>query len=142
MPAPSDTVNPELLDLPDYSTLRFEDIHCETQNALLATALALRAFHLEHGAYPPKLQALCPRYLARIPADPFQPASPLRYKLVQTGAQSSNPMPYLLYSVGPDGLDQRGSAIRHGSGPSPAAQQEGVTATQNSIGDIVAGFNR
>ena len=54
---------------------------CQTQSALLTTALALQTFHAEHGKYPKTLNALVPRYLPAAPLDPFSERQPLRYKL-------------------------------------------------------------
>jgi len=66
------------------------------QNRLLRAALELRAQKLERGAYPNTFQT---------PIDPFSPASqPLVYRRTATG--------YLLYSVGPDGVDNGGKAVR------------------------------
>lgn len=65
------------------------------RNRLLRAALELRAQKLEHGAYPETFQT---------PLDPFSPVSkPLVYKKTATS--------YLLYSVGPDGVDDGGKAI-------------------------------
>lgn len=130
--APSDCVNQAFVKLPNSSKLRFDDIHCDTQNRLLAVALALHVFRAEHGAYPENLQALCPRYLKQVPADPFQPKSALHYGPLRKD--------YLLYSIGPDGVDQFGFAIWQGV-PVPGAKQQGVSATEESVGDIIAGYN-
>lgn len=42
--------------------------------------LALRAFRAEHKYLPRRLQDLVPRYLARVPLDPFDPSRELGYK--------------------------------------------------------------
>ena len=47
------------------------------------------------------LDALVPRYLEQVPADPFSPKQGLRYKRVDGR--------FMLYSVGPDGTDDGGS---------------------------------
>jgi len=94
----------------------------QAQERLLLLALTLRAYQQEHdGAYPATLQALAPTYLPTIPDDPFAPAGPVQYRLLKTG--------YQLYSLGPDGKDDKGKPI---TGE--------ITAT--SHGDIVAGVNR
>lgn len=81
---------------------------------LLATELALRCFHSDQGHPPTRLDELVPKYLKSIPLDPFS-GQPLVYR-----AQGTN---WLLYSVGPDRVDdggtpvgprQRGSAERKG----------------------------
>ncbi|MBW3624833.1 MAG: hypothetical protein KY468_15630 [Armatimonadetes bacterium] len=104
-----------------------------TQNRLLATALALRAYRLERGEYPESLSALVPAYLTRVPNDPFAPKTPLRYRRTDGS--------YLLYSVGPDGKDDGGTPIIN-----PKAKRNLDPRTQHhaeagSKGDIVAGVN-
>ncbi len=101
----------------------------ETQNSLLSTACALQAYHTEHGRYPDQLSALTPAYLPAIPVDPFGVNKPLCYK--RTGAN------YLLYSIGPDGVDDGGKASSDGR---PGASNT-ARITSYSKGDIVAGVN-
>jgi hypothetical protein len=115
------------------SQVPLQDTLCETENALLTTALALQAYHHDHGSYPPALDALCPTYLAQVPADPFLPGTPLRYR-ADPPAEPPVPapwakasygvnVPYRLYSVGPDGIDQRGvstNKMPNGQGDIPA----------------------
>ena len=73
---------------------------------LLTVAFALRAYYLDHGAYPATLAALAPGYLTRVPGDPFAKSGALVYK--PTGSS------YLLYSIGPDGVDNGGTACTGG----------------------------
>jgi hypothetical protein len=65
----------------------------------LHIAFALAAYQREHGKYPEKLDALAPKYLAKIPNDLFTD-KPLVYRPNEKG--------YLLYSFGPDGKDNDG----------------------------------
>ena len=74
-----------------------------TQNRLLLTQLALQAYRAETGAFPNDLQALTPKYVPNAPFDPFAPDKPLHYR--RDGAA------YLLYSIGPDGVDDNGTPI-------------------------------
>jgi len=74
-----------------------------TANALLIAQLALQAYRADNGHYPDTLPSLAPRYVQRAPLDPFDPATPLRYRRDGDG--------YVLYSVGPDGVDDGGQAI-------------------------------
>lgn len=67
---------------------------------LLTVQLALRAYQADHGAFPDRLDGLCPTYLRRVPRDPFHDA-PLSYRRCATG--------YLCWSVGPDGRDDMGA---------------------------------
>lgn len=69
---------------------------------LLTTQLALQCFRSEQGHVPRQLDDLVPKYLQRVPTDPFS-NQPLVYR-----AQGTN---WLLYSVGPDGVDDGGKPI-------------------------------
>jgi len=102
-----------------------------TQKAFLATELALRAYWLDHGAYPGDLSDLAPDYLSAVPDDPFAGEAPLRYRI--DGDR------YILYSVGPDGMDDGGTAIFDPDATFAPRAQYRVRA--NSKGDIVAGVN-
>lgn len=100
-----------------------------TQNPLLMLTLALRAYKLEHGAYPETLAQLRPGYLKIVPADPFAASGPMRYK--RRGAK------YTLYSLGPDDKDDGGRAIDN-PGVTTRARR---FVEPDSRGDIVAGVN-
>ena len=74
---------------------------------MAATALAIRAYEIDHAARPAELSLLVPQYLPSIPADPF--------------AEDNRPIGYLpnaahplLYSIGENGIDQGG---RYASAP-------------------------
>jgi hypothetical protein len=67
---------------------------------LLMLDLALRAYHADHGAYPPKLGLLTPQYLAEVPLDPFS-EKPFVYRPARQD--------FVLYSVGGDGVDNGGN---------------------------------
>ena len=69
---------------------------------LLTTELALRCCRSEQGHAPERLDQLVPKYLQRVPTDPFS-TRPLIYR-----AQGTN---WLLYSVGPDGVDDGGKPV-------------------------------
>jgi len=175
---------------PDYTSFyrqkRVMELVNETQSALLKTAVAIRAYHVEHGVDPPNLNALCPQYLDAVPADPFRPQAPLQYAPLDlkfhsftvdatgtadaTGLRGApgipmasitaprNPavsvgpgdhlggsiatLPYLLYSVGPDCVDQHGAFIKQ----EPSARvnssiRDKFRVQEESQGDIVAGIN-
>ena len=74
---------------------------------LLATELALRCYQSEQGHPPARLGELATNYLSQVPADPFS-GQPLVYR-----AQGTN---WLLYSVGPDGVDDGGKPLGRGLG--------------------------
>jgi len=68
--------------------------------AMAETGLALAAYRADHDEYPEDLASLTPQYTAKLPADPYALDKPLHYRRQSSG--------YLLYSIGPDGLDQGG----------------------------------
>lgn len=133
LPPPTDPFTRILL--PVFEGARLKEVDNVTQNALLTATLALRAYKLEHGAYPSSLTALTPGYLKAVPGDPFAVSGTLRYK--RQGAT------YALYSVGPDGKDDGGRAIFDAREPSPQAGNPDRRRYVNadSKGDVVAGVN-
>jgi hypothetical protein len=66
---------------------------------LLTAGLALRCYQTEHGRGPSRLEQLVPSHLNCVPLDPFS-GQPLIYRISGTN--------WLLYSVGPDGVDDGG----------------------------------
>jgi hypothetical protein len=79
-------------------------------NAMFLAAVALQAWHAQHGHWPDKLDALVPDILAAVPQDPFDGA-PLRYR--REGDK------YVLYSVGPGQTDHGGTAAQQLYGGAP-----------------------
>lgn len=69
---------------------------------LLETELALRVCQSERGRAPARLDDLVPDYLSIVPPDPFSGRS-MVYRTQQTN--------WLLYSVGPDGVDDGGKKV-------------------------------
>jgi|GEM_PF-2961762 len=69
---------------------------------LLQVSLALRLFELEKGSPAPDLGKLVPQFLPELPTDPFGNTPP-HYNLTGTN--------WVLYSVGPDKVDNRGVPI-------------------------------
>jgi hypothetical protein len=76
---------------------RIEQVLCNHR-----VAFALAAYHSDHKRYPPNLDSLAPKYLDRIPDDLFS-GKALIYRLEDDG--------YLLYSVGPNGVDDGGASF-------------------------------
>ncbi|MGO8930974.1 MAG: hypothetical protein ACLQU3_29310 [Limisphaerales bacterium] len=72
---------------------------------LLAAELALRCYQSDQGHPPVRLGELATKYLSHVPEDPFS-GQPLIYR-----AQGTN---WLLYGVGPDGVDDGGKPIGRG----------------------------
>lgn len=75
-----------------------EDRTEQVQNNL-QLAFALAAYRAAQGRYPEQLEALAPKYLAKVPADVFTGKSVI-YRPAEDG--------YLLYSVGPNRKDDEG----------------------------------
>lgn len=124
-PIPNDPINNVLA--PFFSSAGFRAVRMDTQTDQLTTALALRAYFLEHHQYPAHLQELVPSYLPSLTADPFAHSGPLSYRV--------NGSSYLLYSVGPDGKDDGGIPCK----PAQGTHMNSYDAT--SKGDIVVGVN-
>jgi hypothetical protein len=129
---PTDVINH--LITPVFTQARHKETDTQTQNALLLGKLALRAYHEEHGDYPQSLPELVTGgYLKGVPADPFarnREDGQFRYRRVSDSA-------YILYSVGPDGVDDGGRPIvnRYDDG------REKRWTEQDSKGDFVLGVN-
>jgi hypothetical protein len=123
-----DTVNQDMLGIflsdnaakPSYAGSGIFVERSRAKGRLTATMLALRAYKVEVGHYPATLSELAPKYLRRVPLDPFSNNQPLRYKT--TGIE------YSLYSIGYDGVDDDGKALPKRARP-------------DAKGDIVAGIN-
>ncbi|MEO1584221.1 MAG: hypothetical protein AAFR96_06580 [Planctomycetota bacterium] len=84
-----------------YHTLITTEAKARTEREALTTMLAIATYQAKHGYSPQRLDELVPEYLERLPIDGFD-GKPLRY--------TSRPHNrYELYSVGWDGVDNRGS---------------------------------
>jgi len=78
---------------------------------LLYAELAVRCYQTEQGRSPTGLEQLVPKYLQRVPLDPFS-GRPMNYR-----SQGTN---WLLYSVGEDSVDDGGRPVgRSGLGIVP-----------------------
>jgi hypothetical protein len=115
--------------IPSCDRSWFTHVRNRANNALFLVEFALRAYRVERGRYPDRLDQLVPGALVRVPDDPFALKGQLRYR--RKGDS------YVLYSVGPDGKDDSGKAIQ-------AAHPAGGfhTVEADSTGDMVAGVNR
>jgi len=71
----------------------------EQGHRTLQVALTLAAYQRDNKNYPNTLDALAPKYLAKVPDD-FFTGKPLVYRPTETG--------FLLYSFGPDWKDDQG----------------------------------
>jgi hypothetical protein len=78
----------------------------QTRDATL-TALALEVYRRDHGAYPPTLDALVPRYLPAVPLDRYD-GKPLKYRLLPSPSNTI-PTTAVIYSIGVDRIDDGGT---------------------------------
>jgi hypothetical protein len=75
----------------------------EAARNLAITAIAIRRYELAHRRLPPTLNELVPRFLVKLPIDPFDGES-LRYR-------AASESEFVLYSIGANGVDDGGSPI-------------------------------
>jgi hypothetical protein len=107
---------------------RCKQAEADARDGMFLSALALQAWRAEHGRYPDSLDALAPGILQAVPADPFG-SGELKYR--REGEK------YVLYSVGPDGRDDGGTAVQK-------VDDQGRTTHRiepDSVGDIVWGIS-
>jgi hypothetical protein len=100
-------------------------------NRLLELQIALHAYRISHGSYPRDLKSLTPAILTMIPLDPFTDNQPFHY--------SPNADKYLLYSVGPDAVDNGGTPIIRTE--QSDAMEKYLVFEPDQKGDFVAGVN-
>jgi hypothetical protein len=79
----------------------------DAELACALTGVAMTRFRLDHGAMPSRLDDLVPAYLDAIPTDPFN-GGPIRLAV--------KPDRWIVYSVGPDGVDDGGAGYIAGKG--------------------------
>jgi len=84
---------------------RFNTAHAELRCA--AAALAAERYRLAENRWPAKIEDLVPRYLDAVPTDPFD-GRPLRLRHLPHGI--------VMYSVGPDRVDDLGKLNRQEPG--------------------------
>ena len=104
----------------DATPSMFKDAQARTMSSLRQLHLAARAFFLDHKHLPQTLSELVPDYLPKVPSDPFY-IGPLKSHL--------NGDALVIYSVGPDGVDDGGEAF------------VGNVLTADSKGDVVVRVN-
>jgi hypothetical protein len=130
-PIPTDYVGKVLI--PAYGQVRLKMYTNQAQNRMLMTALALRAYKLDHGAYPKALADLVPAYLPAVPNDPFAIDQSLRY--LPSGTS------YLLYSLGPDCKDDGGTPATNPRAHGTSKAKYYIVEV-DSKGDLVARINK
>jgi hypothetical protein len=143
------------LFFPVFGSARFNEVAgCETQDALLACAMALQAYRQEHHALPRQLQELVPEYLSAVPMDPFAKDRPISYAPSEQERISIDGGQHWyarIYSVGPDRTDDGGAPINHKTDRDSfgnrittnrkAPDNKAWLISRVSQGDIVAGIN-
>ncbi len=112
-----------------YRVSRFSYENNRTQNSLLLAEFALRAYELEHGKSAQNWDDLVPAYLPQAPLDPFDYEHSLRLT-----TREGKTVPY---SIGPDGLDDKGVPIDNGE----AAEYGRFRVNIENRGDIVSEIN-
>jgi hypothetical protein len=128
-PLPTDVLNQILV--PTFTKAYTKHVDAQTQHRLLTLVFALRAYRLEHGAYPATLDELVKaKILQEVPGDPFALSQPLRY---QRKAGDT----YTLYSIGPDGKDDNGKSIDN----KDKKGEQKLFAEEGTTGDFVVGIN-
>jgi hypothetical protein len=90
-----------------FATIRFVTAG-EALRSAVGVALAATGYRLDHGGYPDKIYQLVPQYLDAVTVDPFD-GKPLRLKKNADGS-------LVIYSVGPDQVDNGGQVETKGSG--------------------------
>ncbi len=85
--------------LPVYGSVQKHKSKIATDAQMTSTLLALRAWWLDHGVLPERLDELVPKYLPSVPLDDFD-GEPLRYSREKR----------VLYSIGEDLIDNGGAS--------------------------------
>ncbi len=133
--APAPPLDPLTRSFAYRNDLRFYEGREIVTLDVLMLRFALRAYRLENGRFPAKLDELAPRYLKQIPTDYFASGAPFGYKL-----SGQN---YILWSVGPDKTDNGAAPIVGRSGQKGANQfGKFPSLMADSTGDYVAGKSR
>jgi hypothetical protein len=82
--------------------------HNQAHLRCAVVALATERYRVRHGQWPDSLAALAPEFLAQVPTDPFND-QPLRYLKLADHV--------VIYSVGPDGIDNGGNLVERDRAP-------------------------
>ncbi|MCH8274253.1 MAG: hypothetical protein IH851_05635 [Armatimonadetes bacterium] len=134
-PLPSDPVctasyGPGEIDLPIIVWIWFMREKARVEIDFQMITLALHAYRLQEGEYPERLREMTPAIIGGVPQDPFALEGLYGYRRTSEG--------YLLYSIGPDGVDDGGTPCET---KDPADGSVSHIVRENSRGDIVAGVN-
>ncbi|HEX3602081.1 MAG TPA: hypothetical protein VHU84_18145 [Lacipirellulaceae bacterium] len=94
------------------------DVGTKTRLELLHIATALTIYRADHGSYPESPEALVPNILPTLPVDLYN-TKPFAYKRIDGG--------YLLYSLGPNGINDGGSSENEGDDGMQGVRLEELT---------------
>lgn len=120
-----------------YGTVKDRDLAKDQGVSLL---LAIEHYAAENGSYPERLMQLVPEYIPKVPDDPFAMQSVAwQYRLVQNAPRGARP--YILYSVGIDGIDN-GGTIPDGMTPDSALQEDFITGDVPTMDYVVTAMNQ
>lgn len=86
--------------LPAFNSINNSENRVATNLGSVRIAAALARYRVANGEYPNDLAQLVPRFIANLPDDSFN-VKPFMYRRTADG--------YLLYSIGENGVDERGS---------------------------------
>lgn len=81
--------------VPALSSAANRVMQAQVQLDAFSTMLAIETYRRDHAQLPQSLELLVPRYLPKVPADPFNPGYPLQYQIDGAG--------YIVYAAGSDG---------------------------------------
>lgn len=81
--------------VPALSSAANRVMQAQLQLDAFSTMLAIETYRRDHDQLPGSLELLVPRYLPKVPQDPFNPGHPLQYQIEETG--------YIVYAAGSDG---------------------------------------
>jgi hypothetical protein len=111
------------------------DMRTRAERRLAAAVLAAQLYRADHaGQVPPTLEALVPKYLPKLPTDPFPAGGPpIRYVVVR-GALPGGGDRALVYSTGGDGADD--TAARGLAQQLPTVPQFGWQSTSDQWRDV------
>jgi hypothetical protein len=97
-----------LMAIPNMLKAANTTLRTETERQLTITAIALKRYQLLNGKPPPGLKTLVPEFLESAPIDCMS-GKVLGYKVREDGS-------FVLYSVGENGSDDGGNAMRKSGG--------------------------
>ncbi len=130
---------PDNLFMLDFPSKIWEEcwgkyVYDQTYHELLLVETALYLYRIQIGRYPPSLKALVPKYIPSVPEDPFNnapPSVPLKFPwrsyILENSLYHNQPFHYrlesngrafMLYSVGPDMVDNGGKSNKRDSSAS------------------------